>query len=516
VDLSSLTSEYTRSAQTLQQRGCDGVDDSWVRVIDLDTDKVYVVQEPSTGWADAAAPSAPPPGAQTFDDPHVRTLGGQQYFLHGIGVFEYASIEDRIRTQVYMCPTADCTKEQMQKGDCLTFIQAVAIQIDSSLTEAGSGGHLIVMRNSSVKIDYEDRKSEANIILGKATSINATGVAPASSHQARRKHDTLANCHVLPTAGQHTEGTVPYDASAAPSHVGGSLTEPRLETQQAAAFKQKPTNPPTDQLGPGGPDVPFGGCGDDCGHMCKKGLAHKLDYVDQAATDGGEFACCPASCGSCTSHNGCEDRGAHDQCCSYKLVAANKKCVHPNSVGCIFGSGKAYAWGSVSGNIDRAGWGGVWKYCTNNEWSLASPVLSIDIGVIGPFEEGFLNEEASDRTFNLNVNHIKGGPMKGIVNGDKNGLFVLDPNFNEGTSSELVPGVLVPEGPHGNVQEVTAPNVAAEEVLFPAEVLAKMDAACGPQKALRALRLQGGGPVSDELKRAWRSRARSQGGEIKA
>ena len=74
-----------------------------------------------------------------------------------------------------------------------------------------------------------------------------------------------------------------------------------------------------------------------------------------------------ASCGSCTSHNGCEDRGAHDQCCSYKLVAANKKCVHPNSVGCIFGSGKAYAWGSVSGNIDRAGWGGVWKYCTNNE-----------------------------------------------------------------------------------------------------------------------------------------------------
>ena len=34
--------------------------------------------------------------------------------------------------------------------------------------------------------------------------------------------------------------------------------------------------------------------------------------------------------------------------------------------------------------------------------------------------------QVSDRTFNLNVNHIK-GPVKGIVNGDKNGLFELDP-----------------------------------------------------------------------------------------
>merc|ERR1740117_313469 len=44
VDLSSLSSEYTKAPQTLQERGCDGVDGSWSRVIDRDTDKVYAVQ----------------------------------------------------------------------------------------------------------------------------------------------------------------------------------------------------------------------------------------------------------------------------------------------------------------------------------------------------------------------------------------------------------------------------------------------------------------------------------------
>ena len=37
----------------------------------------------------------------------------------------------------------------------------------------------------------------------------------------------------------------------------------------------------------------------------------------------------------------------------------------------------------------------MWKECTQNEWTVSTPVLSIDVGVIGPFEEGFLREEAS-------------------------------------------------------------------------------------------------------------------------
>ena len=32
--------------------------------------------------------------------------------------------------------------------------------------------------------------------------------------------------------------------------------------------------------------------------------------------------------------------------------------------------------------------GGVWAECTNNEWTLSTPQMSIDVGVIGPFEEG--------------------------------------------------------------------------------------------------------------------------------
>ena len=54
----------------------------------------------------------------------------------------------------------------------------------------------------------------------------------------------------------------------------------------------------------------------------------------------------------------------------------------------------------------------------------------------------------------------------------------------------------MPEGPHGNVQEVVAPNVPTEDVLFPDSVMAKMDAACGPQRALSAMRL------ADDNKRA--------------
>ena len=50
---------------------------------------------------------------------------------------------------------------------------------------------------------------------------------------------------------------------------------------------------------------------------------------------------------------------------------------------------------------------------------------------------------------------------------------------------------MVPEGPHGNVQEVVAPNVAKEDLLFPDSVMAKMDTACGPQRSLSAMRHDG-------------------------
>ena len=67
---------------------------------------------------------------------------------------------------------------------------------------------------------------------------------------------------------------------------------------------------------------------------------------------------------------------------------------------------------------------------------------------------------------------------------DKNGLFEYDPN--DGNGQPLVPGSLVPEGPHGHQMEVTAANVAREDVLFPAESMAELDATCGASRPLRA------------------------------
>ena len=66
----------------------------------------------------------------------------------------------------------------------------------------------------------------------------------------------------------------------------------------------------------------------------------------------------------------------------------------------------------------------MWAECTNNEWTLSTPQMTIDVGVIGPFEEGYLREKVSDRTFNLNVLNVADkDALQGIINGDKNGLF---------------------------------------------------------------------------------------------
>jgi len=186
--------------------------------------------------------------------------------------------------------------------------------------------------------------------------------------------------------------------------------------------------------------------------------------------------------------------------------------------------------------------GGVWQDCTRNEWTLSTPEMVMNIGVIGPFEEGYLREAVGDRIFNLDVKAIKDQDtlqalpttdcvvtahssttyttycsllttyyplltalllaLQGIINGDKNGLFVLDPELNPEPS--VFTPTLVPLGPHGNVQEVTAANVAPEDSLFPAAAIAKMDAACGAPQSLRAVRVQEGGAVTD-AQRSWKS-----------
>ena len=93
--------------------------------------------------------------------------------MHGTGVFEYATIPGVIRSQVYMCPTHNCTSEKMATGDCNTYIQAVAIQLASN---PPSPGHRIILRGNALKVDWVPRHEESNITLGAATTMRASGV----------------------------------------------------------------------------------------------------------------------------------------------------------------------------------------------------------------------------------------------------------------------------------------------------------------------------------------------------
>jgi hypothetical protein len=291
--------------------------------------------------------------------------------MHGVGVFDYATVPGKIKTQVYMCPTAICNAEMLAAGECLTFIMGVAIQLNNVYPK-----RLVMLRNSWMKIDHVERQNETNISLGQAgaVAIKASGRGSATDVTARIDHESLADCHVLTAAGQ-------------PATVVG---EPATAAPKAAT------------------------------------------------------------------------------------------------------------------QMRAQGDGGVWKDCTNNEWTLSMHALTLDIGVIGPFEEGFLRENVSDRTFNLNLRDVVDPDgLQGIINGDKNGLFQLDPAYNDATNT-LEPGQPVPFGPHGYVQEVVAPNVDPEHVLFPQASIARMDAICGQPQSMRAIQVSDDVVASDDLTRGWK------------
>jgi len=366
------------------------------------------VQACAIADAPPSPPTAPPPGAQIFDDPHVRTLSGNQYFMHGVGVFDYASIPGVIKTQVYMCPAAGCTPELMETGDCLTFIQAVAIKLENVHPQQA---HSIIFRNSSMKVDFEDRRGEVNVTLGENMMIQASGTGRATELPDRVDHESLADCHVLETKGQ---------------------------------------------------------------------LVPKMQLATDAA----------AGC----VNTGCERTG-----CS---------CPCPCPLGAPEGPSSTST--STTELAAQRDTGGVWQECTRNEWTLTTPEMAIDVGVIGPFEKGYLNELVSDRTFNLNVKGITDmDGLQGIINGDKNGFFQIDAELNtEADPNQVVDpnvGALVPQGPHGNVQEVVAANVASKDNLFPPEAMATMDKLCGVQQSLRAVMMKEGEAVTDEQTRGWKT-----------
>lgn len=119
----------------------------------------------------------------------------------------------------------------------------------------------------------------------------------------------------------------------------------------------------------------------------------------------------------------------------------------------------------------------LWHNCTKLGWRFETDELTIDLGVVGPYEEGWLKEGVSDRTFNLEVTDVDMGKkqkqqMRGLVNGDRNGYFMRAGDEYTKDSKIQVP-------------QVTAPNVPSNEVIFPEKLKAYMDRQCGASQPMR-------------------------------
>lgn len=286
------------------------------------------------------APSPPAPSEPTtvdtsssgevYDDPHVETLSGKRYFMHGIGAFPYATTNNGyFRSQVYLCPFAPCTGEMAGNGECMTYIQAVGVQVKSE-----GKLHTIIFNGNSVLVDGVEKNNQSTVQLGSAR-LEATGNSQATSTRPRVDHEALADCHRPEVAD---EGL------------------------------------PTD--------------------------------------------------------------------------------------------GEAY------------------RNCTKVEWQIISDQMTLDVGVVGPFEEGWIREDAGDRTFNIGVSQFdeKIGNVMGIVNGDQNGFFKPAPEYKYKKTDQ---GSLQPE--HPDAEEVTGSNINPQYLFFPKELLEKLDAQCGSQMDLTLL-----------------------------
>lgn len=233
--------------------------------------------------------------------------------MHGVGVFEYAS-SGNIESQVYLCPFAHCTEKMMAKGDCLTFISAVAVRV---LDDNKQALHTLILRDNSLLVDGQPEHGSKNF-QGLSVTPVGSGAAPQ-----RVDHKTLRGC---------------------------------------------------------GPDP------------------------EVAAT---------------------------------------------------------------------GGW--LWHECTSNGWRLESPELSITVGAVGPYEEGWLKEDVSGRTFNLDVSDVEHPrQVRGIINGDMNGDFKpAGPEYQNVLQAS-------------NVPQVTARPVRPDSVIFPLALQNQMDAKCGTTKDFSA------------------------------
>ena len=136
------------------------------------------------GWDDANATAVSV--GDTYDDAHVTTLAGSRMFMHGVGVFEYASVGELFRSQVYICPVANCTVAMVKTGDCVTFISAMAVKTPN---------RTIIFHSNTVTIDGVVRKiDDAHSITSPDMSITTMGSVD-HAWRPRVDHEKLASCN---------------------------------------------------------------------------------------------------------------------------------------------------------------------------------------------------------------------------------------------------------------------------------------------------------------------------------
>jgi len=151
-------------------------------------------------------------GGDEFDDPTIQTLEGDDFFLHGVGVFEYASVGS-VASQVYLCPSGACTAAMMRRGECPTFISGVAVR---------TAEHTVIMRGSAMHLDGTKLTPTGSLVYqGDGLTVTASAALSPEPHaltpvDASREPPRLA--HELRRSCKHMSG-----GEESSSHICGKV-----------------------------------------------------------------------------------------------------------------------------------------------------------------------------------------------------------------------------------------------------------------------------------------------------
>ena len=161
--------------------------------------------------ADAAAREG---GGDALDDPTIQTLEGDEVLLHGVGVFEYAAAGG-VASQVYLCPSGGCTAPMMQRGECPTFISAVAVRTPE---------HTLILRGGAMHLDGHKQTPTGSVVFEgddltvmdvaalstkprALTRVDASREPPRIAHELRRGCKRMsgqqASSHICDHPGWH-------------------------------------------------------------------------------------------------------------------------------------------------------------------------------------------------------------------------------------------------------------------------------------------------------------------------